>query len=72
MDFMYYKSGIYHSLPAAKWIMDKEDKPVGEFFLKKGMDQGRSLGSLLRMGRRKWREVLALVKQLGRRYLEIF
>lgn len=27
MDFMYYKSGIYHSLPAAKWIMNREDKP---------------------------------------------
>jgi cathepsin C len=42
MDFMYYKKGIYHSLPAAKWVMNKESKPVNIYnkiiIINKGMD----------------------------------
>ena len=29
-DFMYYQSGIYHSVPAASWIMSGEKKPEWE------------------------------------------
>lgn len=29
-DFMYYTSGVYHSVPAAEWILNGEEKPEWE------------------------------------------